>query len=252
MILTTPAEIEQVAFSGPLEIHPQPDRTRLRHYEPDTDAPGGDVAESPQPEPTLVTIGEPQVWNVADVYRAEGRAMPAGLQLLMSDARFFLIRMACTLRTKPPASLQRVRFAVTLIAADENAPAPVAFDLHPAEIYDETNRTLHVKLAPSLKFAGAEAAIGEAAFDLHYTELLPVVTCGGALESSFDWDMRPTPQHPLLGTRWFHAVVKIPDESGPVDAALRLHADVATPRGRFRAALRSEDRAALARRRICA
>jgi hypothetical protein len=195
-----------------------------------------------------VSIGEPQCWDVADVYRTEQVALPPALASQLDRNAFVVLRLACTLRPGDGARVDHARLTVVLRGADETAAEqPIAFDLHPMELYDESRRDVKVKLSPSLKFAGAEVSVGEVAVELAYDVIVPRITAGGSLESVFDWDMRRTDTYPLQGIRWFHAVLKVPHAARPVTADVEVSVDVATQRGLFRGTLREQDRRLLSR-----
>jgi hypothetical protein len=65
-------------------------------------------------------------------------------------------------------------------ASQEN---PVAFDLYPREIYDETKTDVKLSIAPSLKFAGVALSPGEAVTTIELRKLEPVIIGYGVLES---------------------------------------------------------------------
>lgn len=124
------------------------------------------------------------------------------------------------------------RFTVDLHPQNAASVLPIAIDLHPERVEAEKRHDVHITFSPSLKFAELEASLGEATTDIHYTELIPSIIAGGALDSKFMWNLRNTDQHPLDGIRWFHAIVQSPRQAGGVQAVFRLRAEISTPRGR--------------------
>ena len=232
MIVTTQQEITNFLYRGPLDFQVTLGDTSTPH----------EVEEADWPN---VGIGQPQWWNVADVYRTEGKPLPAIISLLLSEADFFLVQFTCSfLPTRDPNTyVQRARFAVRLTSKNPEAPKPIAFDLHPLQVWEEVRRDVHIAISPSLKFKElVEIKAGEAALQIQHNQLLPIVTAVGALESNFSWDlqaMKEMKTPPLLGVRCFHALVKRPHGAEGVHAKLDVVADVVTRRRIFQAAVHS-------------
>jgi hypothetical protein len=241
MLITTPAEITNILYEGPLEFRPSADG-RLGQRED-----SGLWTELAEGESPVVTVGEPQVWNIAEVYQIEALPLPASISLLLREADFFLVRLACSFRPGRRTHLEWARFAVNLSALNPAAPDPVALDLHPLELYDQMQRNVHIKLSPALKFTEIEATIGEVGLELQYNELIPVITAVGVQERNFSWELQETEQHPLRGARWFHTMLKRPRGAGGIIARFEVVTDAVTSRGLLRAALREQERTRLSR-----
>jgi len=242
MLITTPSEITNVLYEGTLEFSETATERLVKHYGEPT------RKELAGYERTIVTIGEPVWWNVAEVYREEGKPLPAAISLLLRDADFFVVQLACSFRLGRDTRVAWARLAAYLRPHNIGAPNPIAFDLHPLEVYDAVRRDVRIAVSPSLKFAEtAEASLGEVALELKYNELIPVITAAGAQESHFSWDLRETKEHPLRGARWFHALVKHPHGAEGVRAAFEVTADVMTRRGLLQAGLREKETANLSR-----
>lgn len=242
MFIATPPEITTILYEGPLEFSKTATERLGMEYGESTRR---EITEYEHP---VVTIGEPVWWNVAQVYREEGKPLPASISLLLRDADFFVVRLACSFRLGRDTRVEWARFSAYLRPRNTAAPQPIAFDLHPLEVYDKVQRDVHVAVSPSLKFAQAtEVSLGEVALQIQYNELVPVITAAGAQESSFSWDIRETKEHPLRGARWFHALVKHPHGAEGVRATFEVAADVVTPRGVLQSALREKEAANLSR-----
>lgn len=244
MLITTPSEITNVLYEGPLEFSKTATERAVNHY--------GESArqELAGYEPPTVTIGEPVWWNVAEVYREEGKPLPTMISLLLRNADFFLAQLACSLRPghSNNTRVEWARFAVYLRPRNTAASNPIALDLYPFEVYDKAQRDVQIRLAPMLKFVeAAEASLGEVALELKYNKLIPVITAAGAQESNFSWDLQETKEHPLRGARFFHALVKRPHGAGGVRASFEVVADVVTPHGVLQSALREQVAANLSR-----
>jgi hypothetical protein len=150
-----------------------------------------------------------------------------------------------TLRSFGDEKIERARFMVELRSLNQTAGDPIAFDLHPEAIYSERKGRVKLEISPSFKFVEIEASVGNAHVEIEYDKLIPVVTGGGALESAFDWDLRSAPDVPLQGVRWFHSIIKVPENAQPIEVRLAAGVDVRRAGGLFRGMVRGEEHSAL-------
>jgi hypothetical protein len=242
MLITTPENIDNVLFSGHLDLHATGAGTR--------GVVGSEIREV-VPERPLITVGEPQYWNVARVYKDEAKPTPAVMRQMLADSDFFLVRFACSFNLKTSMNVDWARFEVALSSRRPETAQPICFDLYPMEVYEEQQREVSVKISPSLKFADTvEASLGEAALEVKYNKLVPVITALGIQEPIFSWEMRQTGEYPVRGARWFTALLKVPRDAQGVDCAINIVLHVATPRRLFLGSVRQQDQAKL-RRVIC-
>jgi hypothetical protein len=123
--------------------------------------------------------------------------------------------------------------------------SPIAFDLYPREIYDETKTDVKVSIAPSLKFADVALSPGEVVTTLEFRKLEPVVIGYGVLESAPNWDFRKYKDQPLQGSKFGYLIVKKPRSAEAVRLALDITADVVTRHGLLSARVTERDRAHL-------
>jgi hypothetical protein len=229
MLIEAPTEIEHVLYQGPLEMG---ETKNQRSISQTVDAPDDDD------QPVLATIGDPQWWNVQELF-PQGK-IPKEITRQLDEADFFLVQLACSLHLNPDQTVEWARFSAAMSSLSPTAQEPIAIDLHPMELYDEISTEIKWSLSPKLKFEKVEGSIGEISSEIKYSRLVPVVTAAGALESRFSWDMEETDKYPLRGARWFHAVIKRPKGAEGVQANFSVTAKVRTKGGLFRAATREE------------
>jgi hypothetical protein len=157
MNITTPTDITSVAWEGELEA---PVTTRA-------------AAAASRP---VVTIGQPEIWTVAEALENEvGKKWVPPL----SNANYWLLRLACTLRE--PRGLQRITEAqqmVYLYPQNHRAPgsATYAYSLFPDRLSVEDTAEFSVSLGPELTFAsGAGFKLGELGAKIDYRKVFPVI-----------------------------------------------------------------------------
>lgn len=242
MLIETPTEIPSPWFEGTLELHDIENIEGRKGGKDSGSKPPLNEQALEASRPTL-TIGKPQWWNIAAIYGQEGKPIPAVMTQSLKEADFYLVWLSCSFRTEKNTRIDRARLSVRMKSPKAGKPPPVAWDLHPQEVYDEAQHNVHIKVGASLKFAeAAEVSVGEIATDIKINEILPVVTTTGLLEDEFDWTMTPTERYPLgRGARSFYALLKVPHGLGGVEAALSVTADLVTPQGFWRAALREQE-----------
>ena len=218
MWLKVPDTVEKVLWEGPLE--PATDEAKRQLLE--ERGPKGervDIRDLP-----VVSIGQPEVWPLAQIYPKKG--MPPALKAKLAEADFYLVRLACSLRPRSDVvRLDWVRFLVHLLP-DESDRQPLAFDLHPLMVTQEVKRNVKVTLSPTLKFTELEASIGGVEFGFEYPELQPVISGSGAGEADASWDYETPQGVHLQGSRFMHVLVKAPKGMPKGEASLDLTADV--------------------------
>jgi hypothetical protein len=191
-----------------------------------------------------VTLGQPQWWNLAHLAQEKGETLPAELSLLLRDADFYLLLLACSFKPERDSQVEWARFTAYLRpkTGQEN---PIAFDLYPREIYDEAQTDVKVNIAPSLKFSEVELSPGEVVTTLQFRRLEPVVVGYGVLESAPNWDFEKHKDQPLRGSKFGYLIVKKPRSAQAVRLSLDIVADVATRHGLLSARVPEKDRAHL-------
>ena len=188
MLIITPQEMQEVAWEGKLVV--------------------SQVFRGETGAPPVVTIGKPEVWPVEQALESEtGKkwAPPLG------EARYWLVRLACTLREPPGRS--RIREATqTLILAPRPAEAGVenvyAKDLFPLRVGVEDKGSFTASLGPELGFvSGASIQAGEVGATIEFRKVFPVIQAYGAGESTPYWEFKPHAAYPLNGSQFVYAVL---------------------------------------------
>lgn len=176
----------------------------------------------------VVSIGQPEVWPLAEVYPPE--KMPSTLRAKLEEADFYLARLACSFRPRrDDVEVEWARFLVHLVP-DDAGLQPIAFDLHPLQVTQEVRRSVKVSLSPTLKFMEIEAGVGGGEFGFEYPELQPLVSAMGAGEAKPSWDYEEAKGVRVQGSKWMHLLAKAPKGMASGKAVLDIAADV-TVRG---------------------
>jgi hypothetical protein len=179
---------------------------------------------NPQAFP-VVSIGQPEVWRLPDLYPLQH--MPLLMQAQLQAADFYLIRLFCSFRPVPGRSrVGWARFHVFL-QPDSLGRQPIAYDISPIDITQEVKRQLKFTLAPTLKFRTVEAEVGSVEFGLEYPELQPIIVGAGVGEATPTWDYQTTTGRAgIQGAKWMHLLVKAPKGMPAATAQLAVTAQV--------------------------
>ena len=226
MWLRTPETIEKVLLEAPLEpaneavvgqvVRELADRGMRGRQEK--------IREEIQEGLDIVTIGQPETWELLEVYSLE--TISSLLQAKLREADFYLVRLACSFRpVHGDKQVDWARFSVQL-KPDAVGRQPIAFDLHPLMVTQEVKRNVKVTLSPSLKFQEIEADMGGIEFGFEYTELQPIISAAGVGESQPSWDYEEAKGVRVQGGKWMHLLLKVPKKIKSVEATLDLIADV--------------------------
>jgi len=172
----------------------------------------------------IISIGEPEVWTLPEVYPPD--KMPHPLRAKLDEADFYLARFPCSFRpVRKESQVEWARFIVRLLP-DDTAHQPIAFDLHPLMVTQEVKRNVKVSLSPSLKFLEVEGKIGDIKFGFEYPELQPIISATGAGEAKPSWDYEEAKGITVQGSKWMHLLVKAPKGMETIRGILDLAADV--------------------------
>lgn len=226
MRISTPAEIKEIAWEGPLEPSPT------------TKAPAG----SPRP---VVTIGRPEIWPVAEALKNElGQVWTPPL----GGADFWLVRLACSLREPPGrASIGEAEQALYLRPKNHRAgpESAYAFSLYPDRLTAESKTDFTIGLGPALKFGGAELELAELGAKIEYRKVFPVIQSYQAGTPTPYWLFKPHAAHPLAGNQFVYAVLAATGGAGGIRAAIALKVTIETDWGPLKLAPPEEARANL-------
>jgi hypothetical protein len=171
-----------------------------------------------------VSIGQPEVWHLPDLYPPQ--KMPRLMQAQLQAADFYLIRLFCSFRPAPRSRVGWARFHVVLLP-DSLGRQPLAYDISPLEITKEVKRQLKFTLAPMLKFQAVEAEVGSLEFGLEYPELQPIIVGAGVGEAIPTWDYQTaTGMASIQGTKWMHLLIKAPKGMPAATAQLAVTAQL--------------------------
>lgn len=174
----------------------------------------------------VVSIGQPEIWRLPDLYPPQ--KMPLLMQAQLQEADFYLIRLFCSFRPIPgQARVGWARFHVFL-PPDIQGRQPIAYDISPVDITQEVKRHLKFTLAPTLKFRTVvEAEVGGLEFGLEYPELQPIIVGAGVGEAMPTWDYQvATGMAGIQGAKWMHLLVKAPKGMPAATAQLALTAQL--------------------------
>jgi len=197
----------------------------------------------------VVSLGQPQCWNLASLAREKGTALPAELALLLRDADFYLLELACSFRPERDCQVTWARLDAYLqpkVGQDN----PVAFDLYPLEVYNETKTDWKVNISPNLKFGmfegvKIEGSLGEMITTINFRKLEPIVVGFGRNQANPGWDFETSKTQPLRGVKVGYVIVKKPHGAEAVRLILNISADVMTQHGRLRGKIIEKDKARL-------
>lgn len=225
MLIETPTDIQAVAWEGELVA-------------PETMRSAGAVRP-------VVTLGRPEIWPVAEALEPQvGQPWVPPL----SNAAFWLLRLACTLhpvgRFKEIVAAQQT---LSLAPAKPTAQADstYAFSLFPERLTAEEQREMSLSLGPKLKFLKIEAEGAQAGTKISYRKVFPVIQGYGAGEPTAYWIFKPHSSYPLEGCQFVYAVIAATLDAGGLRGAVELTVSVDTDFGIIRLGLPREARTAL-------
>jgi hypothetical protein len=200
--------------------------------------PGVGQVTAPRELPS-VSVGQPQVWPLVELFEEE--TVPAMIRQRLADHDYYLVRLSCSFRVRPnDLEIEWARFSIAL-ETDHTGRQPLAVDLHPMTVAHKVQRDVKVALKPSLKFGPVTVGGLEAGVGLQYTLLEPEVSAAGVGEPTASWDYQATKITPLRGSKCMHLLVEAPTGMTAGEATINLDADLLHGGHRLPAILRRRE-----------
>lgn len=113
-----------------------------------------------------------------------------------------------------------------------NTRQPVAFDMYPKEVKEETQTDLTVTINPNLSFGEAiEASLGSVGATIQLAKIEPVVIASRMGQSDPTWIFRRHRRHPLMGSRVVYMIVAYPSMAQTMRLSIKLTATISTRYG---------------------
>jgi len=156
----------------------------------------------------VISIGQPEVWPVGKALESEtGKKWVPPL----GDAKYWLVRLACTLREPPrPAEITEATQTLFLRPQPHSAGEKSAYaqNLFPQRLGVEDKSTFTFGLGPELGFVdGSSIKVGELGATIEYRKVFPVIQAYGLGESAPSWVFKPHSAYPLVGSQFVYAVL---------------------------------------------
>ena len=234
MLIETPDQIQTIAWQGELV----PSESLTKSFRLGLTKADGDIR-------SLVTLGQPEVWPVAEALEPQLRQ---SWVRPLSDADFWRLRLACTLH--PVGRFQTLVEAQQTLMLSPTQPGAVgnstyAYSLFPERLTAEEQREMSLTLGPKLKIGKMEAEGAQVGTKISYRKVFPVIQSYGAGESIAYWIFKPHSAYPLEGCQFVYAVVAAKAGAGGILATVELTVSVDTDFGIIRLGLPTTARAAL-------
>jgi hypothetical protein len=129
----------------------------------------------------------------------------------------------------PPllAAKRPIRTTRSCTGADSG---PIAYDLFPRELMEESKTDVKLSLKPSLKLEEIEASVGSVEANIHMATVTPVIMTSGIGGPNPTWVFRRHRNHPIVGSRMVYAVIAYPAVASSMSIEVGL---TATLRNQF-------------------
>jgi len=223
MWLRAPEDVKNVLWEGSLEPETPETAERVRREFAERGIP--EASRDLFRNPPSVSIGQPEIWSLPELY-SPGK-LPYHLRARLEVADFYMVRLSCSFRSKGQGRIRWAEFLVRLLPHAANQ-YPIAYDMHPLEVYQEVRRQVRIALNPTLNFQPLEVGVGGAQFGIEYPELRPIVTATGIGEYEASWAYEEQKGIKLQGAKVMHLLVKAPKGMPSGEATVNLEAEINT------------------------
>ena len=184
------------------------------------------------------SIGEPDVFPLAEYFQKSGQTVPANIQLKMPQYEFYQVELACSFEAATGCRFHDASFALNLetIPADPNAPLQaasanaIAHDLFPLLVEDECKIDIKQSLSPEITF-GFDHASSSLKLPYNkersrkYVTYQSRIVAVGLRTSQPKWQFTRTNAHEIEGSQRLFMILRKP-KGTHVKATFSLAANV--------------------------
>jgi hypothetical protein len=179
-----------------------------------------------------LSIGEPEVWNLVELFEEKGSQISAEVKLMLNDYDFYQVRFACTFMPDENCKFVWARFGVkfSAVGAEEESESklPVAYDMFPRDVYEEVKVKRDFSIGPNFKykdFIQVGISGGSAQEFIRYE---PEIISYGLLQADPCWDFQISKaKNFIIGSKELLMILKAP-KGRKVEAKFDLSAEVHT------------------------
>jgi hypothetical protein len=157
---------------------------------------------------------------------------------LFGDEHCQVLQLACTFLPGRGSTIDWARFRVEMRSLTEGLADPIALDLFPLDVREESEVELAVNVQPHLGFGPFSLEIGSVSAKVQRVRQLPVLVAGGLQSNVIYWQMERSGTSPISGTRAFYALTSSPDPDTRIHLTSSVVADITTQGRTFRGATR--------------
>lgn len=180
----------------------------------------GSFQKSEQATGPKVTLGMPQEWDLLALSSQQNKVLPSEMILMSQEADFYLVKLAITFHPQKDTLINWAQLTVYLRPEKAGFGVPIAFDLYPKAIIDESKTDVKLGISPEVKFSEISFKLGEVSTLFEHRNFAPIMTGFGLLESRPVWEFQHHKSHPLKGSRESYMIIKKPHDSGAVRITL--------------------------------
>jgi hypothetical protein len=179
-----------------------------------------------------LSIGEPEVWNLVELFEEKGSQISAEVKLMLNDYDFYQVRFACTFMPDENCKFVWARFGVKLstVGAEEESESklPVAYDMFPREIFKEVKVKRNFSIGPNFKYKDFIQFDAVAEDEEEFIRYQPEIISYRLLQHDPCWDFRKSKAKDfIIGAKELLMILKAP-KGRKVEAKFELAAEVQT------------------------
>ena len=154
----------------------------------------------------------------------------------LGDARYWLVRLACSLHPPKHGTINKAWQNLILQPQRHNASATTyAHSLYPLRLTVEESRERNAKIGPELKIGEfIDGSLGEVGVTIGYKKVFPVIQSYEVGTPHPYWTFRAHAGHPLEGTQYVYAVVAAKPATATIQAAVEIIVELESDFGLFR------------------
>lgn len=230
MVIIAPTNIENPLFRAELEYIPidtkKPDKFNLfgKKIEDETD----DAEIRERLRGYVVEVGEPEPYNLKEMYEIQGIKPPVKIQMLFKKYDFWLIESPVSFMPSLNSHFEQARVLIKMESLSEDIKKPIVHDAYPNNISEEVQEKHKVSIELGLKFAEIIEPKAQYVDEIEFTRLAPVIEVAGIGTSEPIWEFSERALSNHKDAKALYTIIKTPQGTRGMSISFFLYAEVLT------------------------
>lgn len=174
----------------------------------------------------IMEVGEPERWNLKELFNRKGIKLPVEIEMLCDEFDFWLVQSSFAFMPAHDNQFKWARIVAKMEPLSESMKNPIAYDAYPRNIYQERKEKHRVGIGVSLNFAEVINSDVKYVKEIEFTRLVPAITVAGIGKSEPTWDFSDRAAFNLKDVNGLYVIMKTPIGSEGIKVSYFSYAQI--------------------------